>query len=60
MKRIPAPLAFNIIPGAKTPPFKIEDLEARGVRYLTYHDLPLPGYKGDAGGPKGTEDNPQS
>ncbi len=30
-----APLAFNIIPGGKTPPFKIEDLEARGVRYLS-------------------------
>ncbi len=35
VKRIPAPLAFNIIPGGKTPPFKIEDLEARGVRYLS-------------------------
>jgi len=35
VKRIPAPIAFNIIPGGKTPPFKIEDLEARGVRYLS-------------------------
>jgi len=35
VKRIPAPLAFNIIPGGKTPPFNIEDLEARGVRYLS-------------------------
>ncbi len=35
VKRIPAPLAFNIIPGGKTPPFKIEELEARGVRYLS-------------------------
>jgi methylisocitrate lyase len=35
VKGIPAPLAFNIIPGGKTPPFKIEDLEARGVRYLS-------------------------
>ena len=35
VKMIPAPLAFNIIPGGKTPPFKIEDLEACGVRYLS-------------------------
>ena len=35
VKRVPAPLAFNIIPGGKTPPFRVEDLEARGVRYLS-------------------------
>lgn len=35
VKRVPAPLAFNVIPGGKTPPFKIADLEARGVRYLS-------------------------
>lgn len=35
VKRVSVPLAFNIIPGGKTPPFKIEDLEARGVRYLS-------------------------
>jgi 2-methylisocitrate lyase-like PEP mutase family enzyme len=35
VKSVPAPLAFNIIPGGRTPPFRIEDLEARGVRYLS-------------------------
>jgi 2-methylisocitrate lyase-like PEP mutase family enzyme len=35
VKQVYAPVAFNIIPGGKTPPFKIEDLEARGVRYLS-------------------------
>jgi len=35
VKRVPAPLAFNIIPGGKTPPFKIEDLETLGVKYLS-------------------------
>jgi methylisocitrate lyase len=35
VKRVPAPLAFNIIPGGRTPPFGIGDLEARGVKYLS-------------------------
>jgi len=35
VKRISAPLAFNIIPGGKTPLFKIEDLETLGVKYLS-------------------------
>jgi methylisocitrate lyase len=35
VKRVPAPLAFNLIPGGKTPPFKVDDLEVRGVRYLS-------------------------
>ncbi len=33
--RVPAPMAFNIIPGGKTPPFEIDDLEERGVKYLS-------------------------
>ncbi|MFQ6054267.1 MAG: oxaloacetate decarboxylase [Candidatus Bathyarchaeia archaeon] len=32
---IPGPLAFNIIPGGRTPPFKIEDLERIGVKYIS-------------------------
>jgi len=35
VEEIPAPVAFNIIPGGKTPPFKVAELEARGVRYLS-------------------------
>jgi 2-methylisocitrate lyase-like PEP mutase family enzyme len=35
VEEIPAPLAFNIIPGGKTPPFEISDLEERGVKYLS-------------------------
>ncbi len=35
VKDIPAPIAFNIIPGGKTPPFTVVDLEERGVRYLS-------------------------
>jgi 2-methylisocitrate lyase-like PEP mutase family enzyme len=31
---VPVPIALNIIPGRKTPPFRIEDLETCGVRYL--------------------------
>jgi 2-methylisocitrate lyase-like PEP mutase family enzyme len=33
--KVSAPVALNIISGGKTPPFKIEDLEARGVKYLS-------------------------
>jgi methylisocitrate lyase len=32
---IPAHLAFNIIPGGRTPPFEIEDLEDIGVDFLS-------------------------
>jgi 2-methylisocitrate lyase-like PEP mutase family enzyme len=32
---IPVPVAFNIIPGGKTPPFSVRELEERGVRYLS-------------------------
>jgi len=32
---VPAPLAFNIIPGGKTPPFEIGDMERLGVKYLS-------------------------
>lgn len=32
---VPAPLAFNIIPGGKTPPFEIDDMERLGVKYLS-------------------------
>ena len=32
---VPAPLAFNVIPGGKTPPFSFSDLERRGVRYVS-------------------------
>lgn len=35
VKRIPAPLAFNIIPGGRTPPFSIEELERLGVKYIS-------------------------
>lgn len=35
VKRVPGPLAFNIIPGGKTPPFEIGELETRGVKYLS-------------------------
>ena len=35
VRRIPAPIAFNIIPGGRTVPFKIEDLESIGVKYLS-------------------------
>ncbi len=35
VREIPAPLAFNIIPGGKTPPFEVRDLEERGVKYLS-------------------------
>jgi len=33
--RVPAPLAFNVIPGGKTPPFTFEELESRGVSYVS-------------------------
>ena len=35
VKGIQIPLAFNLIPGGKTPPFSISDLEAIGVKYLS-------------------------
>jgi methylisocitrate lyase len=35
VKKVPAPVAFNIIPGGKTPPFGIDELGARGVKYLS-------------------------
>ncbi len=35
VKKIPVPIALNIIPGGRTPPFKIEDLEAIGVKYIS-------------------------
>jgi len=35
VRRVPAPIAFNIIPGGRTVPFKIEDLESIGVKYLS-------------------------
>jgi 2-methylisocitrate lyase-like PEP mutase family enzyme len=33
--KVPVPVALNIIPGGKTPPFKIDDLEELGVKYLS-------------------------
>jgi len=33
--KVPAPLAFNVIPGGKTPPFTFEELESRGVSYVS-------------------------
>jgi len=35
VEKVPAPLAFNVIPGGKTPPFTFEELESRGVRYVS-------------------------
>ncbi len=35
VKKIPAPIAFNIIPGGKTPPFSVNELERIGVKYLS-------------------------
>ena len=35
VKRIPAPIAFNIIPGGRVPPFKLQELAQIGVRYLS-------------------------
>ena len=35
VKGIQIPLAFNLIPGGKTPPFSISDLEDIGVKYLS-------------------------
>lgn len=35
VKGIQIPLAFNLIPGGKTPSFSISDLEAIGVKYLS-------------------------
>jgi 2-methylisocitrate lyase-like PEP mutase family enzyme len=35
VKKIQIPLAFNLIPGGKTPSFAISELEAIGVKYLS-------------------------
>ena len=35
VKKVSVPVAFNIIPGGKTPPFRVEELEKLGVRYLS-------------------------
>ncbi len=35
VKEIPVPIAFNIIPGGRTPPFTLKQLEEAGVRYLS-------------------------
>ncbi|MGC8910018.1 MAG: isocitrate lyase/PEP mutase family protein [Fervidicoccaceae archaeon] len=35
VKSIPAPIALNIIPGGRTPPFTLEQLEEAGVKYLS-------------------------
>jgi len=35
VKSIPAPIALNIIPGGRTPPFTVEQLEEAGVKYLS-------------------------
>ena len=35
VKKIEIPLAFNLIPGGKTPPFSISELEGIGVKYLS-------------------------
>ncbi|MGC8943061.1 MAG: isocitrate lyase/PEP mutase family protein [Caldisericia bacterium] len=35
VNEIPIPIAFNIIPGGRTPPFTIEELEEVGVKYLS-------------------------
>lgn len=34
VKSIPAPLAFNLIPGGRTPPFQTHELERLGVKYI--------------------------
>lgn len=35
VKSIPAPIALNIIPGGRTPPFQIGELERVGVKYIS-------------------------
>ena len=35
VEKVPVPLAFNVIPGGKTLPFTFEELEGRGVRYVS-------------------------
>jgi methylisocitrate lyase len=35
VKSIPVPIALNIIPGGRTPPFTVEQLEEAGVKYLS-------------------------
>ncbi len=36
VKRIPAPVAFNMIEGGRTPPFKLDELEHTGVRIVSF------------------------
>jgi len=35
VKEIPVPVALNIIPGGRTPPFAIQELERVGVKYIS-------------------------
>jgi methylisocitrate lyase len=35
VNEIPTPVAFNIIPGGKTPPFLVKELKVKGVSYLS-------------------------
>jgi len=35
VRSTPVPICLNIIPGGRTPPFRVDDLEARGVRYIS-------------------------
>ena len=47
VKRTPAPIALNLIPGGKTPPFLMRELEQLGVRQTINTDgLPLSRRKG--------------
>jgi methylisocitrate lyase len=57
VKRIPAPVAFNLIPGGRTPPFPMEELETRGVKYVCAHGLPLRCNESDDGRTKTVERN---
>jgi methylisocitrate lyase len=36
LKSIPAPLAFNIIEGGRTPPYELEELESIGVKIVSF------------------------
>jgi len=36
LQRIPAPLAFNIIEGGRTPPYKLQELESSGVKIVSF------------------------
>jgi methylisocitrate lyase len=35
VKEVPVPISLNIIPGGRTPPFPIEELERVGVKYIS-------------------------